>query len=154
MKMAFLSPPANTNAMKINGGTPLHVAADANQTEVVHILVHECRANTLALLEGDTTALYLASQRGFAEIVSILTENQSAIDFVMPEGQPSQTIALFNSDGTLNLGELGKEGRPWYPPVNTEIGNGATGPFPHIHPCSQSLSLATYDASLIKRKQK
>jgi ankyrin repeat protein len=129
-KMAFLSPPANTNAMKINGATPLHVAADANQTEVVHILVHECRANTLALLEGDTTALYLASQRGFADVVSILTESPSFIDFVMPEGQPSRSFALVNSDGSLHQGEFGKEGRPWYPPVNTEIGNGATGPLP------------------------
>jgi len=122
----FLMPPANTAAIKTNGGTALHTAADTNQTEVVRILIQECLCDKLALLEGDTTALYLAAQRGFDEIVRILMEDHSLLNFAMPEGKHSTELAALNSDGSLDLGQFGTEGRPWYPPVNTEVGNGAT----------------------------
>jgi ankyrin repeat protein len=164
----FLMPPANTAARKTNGGTPLHTAADTNQTEVVKvgvptgpqslslscptpptprypkcyivssltlldvnpsahkILVHECLCDTLALLEGDTTAVYLAAQRGFAEVVQVLTEDRDLLNFVMPEGMPGMNVAIVDTDGALDLGEFGGGGGAWYPPVNTEVGNGAT----------------------------
>lgn len=54
---------ANVEAAKIQGGTPLHIAADSNQTDVARVLVSDCKAKTDSLLMGDTTPLYLAAQK-------------------------------------------------------------------------------------------
>ena len=41
---------ANPQAKKIQGGTPLHVAADSNQSNIAEVLVKVCKADTEALI--------------------------------------------------------------------------------------------------------
>lgn len=66
---------ANVRSKKSTGGIPLHTAADANQTDAVRVLLSpicEGGADTVNfLLMGDTTPMYFASQRGFAEVVEV-----------------------------------------------------------------------------------
>lgn len=75
---------ANPQAKKIQGGTPLHVAADSNQSNIAEVLVKVCKADTEALLLGDTTPLYLAAQKGFTAVVRVLLVAGTAANFVMP----------------------------------------------------------------------
>ena len=54
---------ANVDATKTTGSTPLHTAADVNQTAAVRLLLSApCNADPHALMSGDTTPLYLAAQ--------------------------------------------------------------------------------------------
>ena len=56
---------ADVNATKSNGGMPIHTAADSDQPRaLVALLDHMCRSPVDPLLNGDTTPLYLAAQRG------------------------------------------------------------------------------------------
>jgi len=108
---------ADVEAEKTTGGGPLHSAADANQTDVVRVLVQECGANINKLLMKDTTPLYLAAQRGFKEVVTELIKLGADVNYVMPRGKHGgHLIAL--SEEEQNVGH--------YPMKNTEIGNGAT----------------------------
>jgi ankyrin repeat protein len=84
---------ANPEAAKIQGGRPLHVAADSNQSEVARVLVTHCKADPNALLLGDTTPLYLAAQKGFIDVVEALLEAAADTEFVMPEGPVGSAIA-------------------------------------------------------------
>merc|ERR1712048_378948 len=49
---------ADVEAEKMHGGTPLHISADTNNSEVARVLVSElCDADTDAVLLGDTVPL-------------------------------------------------------------------------------------------------
>ena len=108
---------ANVEAEKVTGGTALHTAADANMTRAVTVLVEECGAQVDRLLMRDTTALYLASQRGFTMVARELIRLGADVNFVMPQGQHRGDIIAVSH-------ESGQE--PFYPVKNTEVGNGAT----------------------------
>lgn len=84
---------ANPEAAKIQGGRPLHVAADSNQSEVAKVLVAVCKADPNALLLGDTTPLYLAAQKGFVAVVAALLEAAADTEFVMPDGPVGSALA-------------------------------------------------------------
>lgn len=85
---------ANPQAKKIQGGTPLHVAADSNQSNIAEVLVKVCKADTEALLLGDTTPLYLAAQKGFTEVVRVLLVAGTAANFVMPNTPMGSAAAM------------------------------------------------------------
>jgi uncharacterized protein len=107
---------ANGNHRKRNGGTPLHTAADANQTEAIFSLLTHCGSRTDLLLAGDTTALYLAAQRGHTRVChTLVTTGGADPNFVMPSGQVGKNVGIF-----------GAEKAKWYKERNGEIGNGAT----------------------------
>jgi len=108
---------ADVEAEKTTGGGPLHTAADANQTEVVRILVQDCGANINKLLMKDTTPLYLAAQRGFTDVVKELIQLGADLNYVMPRGKHGGHLIALSSE-EQNAGH--------YPMKNTEIGNGAT----------------------------
>lgn len=62
---------ANVDATKTTGSTPLHTAADVNQTAAVRLLLSApCNADPHALMSGDTTPLYLAAQVWSAPVQS------------------------------------------------------------------------------------
>ena len=111
---------ADANAKKRKtGGTPLHTAADSNMTASVRALLSpscDPRADVEALLMGDTTPLYLASQRGLHRLARVLLEEGKAnVDFTMPVGVFRGEVMAASSDA-----------KSFYSPKNTEIGNGAT----------------------------
>ena len=107
---------ANPNSRKINGGTPLHVAADTNQSLAVRVLTQNCSSDTELLLAGDTTPLYLAAQRGFVDVVQALLEVGNANpNYVMPKGSHKGELIVYEN-----------EKAKLYQEKNTEIGNGAT----------------------------
>eukprot|EP00092_Neocalanus_flemingeri_P024493 GFUD01026561.1.p1 GENE.GFUD01026561.1~~GFUD01026561.1.p1 ORF type:complete len:899 (-),score=198.15 GFUD01026561.1:15-2711(-) len=108
---------ADVEAEKTTGGGPLHTAADANQTEVVRVLVKECGANINKLLMKDTTPLYLAAQRGFSEVVIELIQLGADVNYVMPRGKHGGHLIALSSEEQIT---------GHYPMKNTEIGNGAT----------------------------
>ena len=67
-------------------------------------------------MNGDTTPLYLSSQRGFADIIEILLRKGKAnVNYVMPTGIIRSEIQLY-----------GKEKANYYKSKNNEVGNGAT----------------------------
>lgn len=99
------------------GGTPLHTAADTNQSASVSALLNYCKSNVEILMNGDTTPLYLASQRGFSEVIKTLVVDGGAnIDFIMPTGKFKGEL---QAHGTHRAKYM-------YQQKNTEIGNGAT----------------------------
>ena len=99
------------------GGTPLHTAADTNQTASVRALLGYCKSNVEILMNGDTTPLYLASQRGFSEVIETLVVDGGAnIDFIMPTGRFKGELQAYGANRAKHA----------YQQKNTEIGNGAT----------------------------
>jgi ankyrin repeat protein len=79
-------------------------------------LLTHCGSETEVLLNQDTTPLYLASQRGFADIVdTLLVTGQSNIDYVMPAGKLKGEMQVY-----------GEEKANYYKSKNNEVGNGAT----------------------------
>ena len=109
---------SNADARKVNGGTPLHSAADANQTLAATELIGGCGARTDILLMEDTTPLYLAAQRGFVEMVEVLVRHSpKEVNYAMAK-------STYTKDVTTP--EAGEQQKAWYAPKNTEVGNGAT----------------------------
>ncbi|KAJ9445368.1 hypothetical protein DIPPA_07027 [Diplonema papillatum] len=108
---------ASARATKKTGGTALHSAADANRTGAARALVGDCGSDVDALLNGDTTPLYLAAQRGFAEMVTLLAAEGATLDFIMPTGPRSTALA------TVGGGAVPGQ---FYAAKNEEAGNGAT----------------------------
>jgi len=74
------------------GGTPLHTAADTNQSGIIKTLVNECGSLTTDLLNGDTQPLYMAAQRGFTDVVRELVTVGADINFVKPTGHFSGAL--------------------------------------------------------------
>eukprot|EP00966_Prymnesium_polylepis_P284074 6562449-Prymnesium_polylepis.1 len=78
---------ADANAPKTTGGTPLHTAADCNQPRAISaLLAAGCGARPSALLNKDTSPLYLAAQRGFVEACAALLDGGADVNFAMPQG--------------------------------------------------------------------
>jgi ankyrin repeat protein len=116
------------------GGTPLHTAADTNQSIVIRALVEKCNSSTTDLLNGDTQPLYMAAQRGFSEVVRELVSVGADINFVMPTGTISGALLDISKrrqqnndhrdDGSDPL--IPSEPGAFYADKNTKLGNGAT----------------------------
>lgn len=112
---------ADANAPKTTGGTPLHTAADCDQPLVVGALLDApCAGDASRLLNGDTSALYLAAQRGFTRTVEALIDGGADPNFVMPRGVVGTHLTV--AGGARE--PMGAGG--FYPQRNTEVGNGAT----------------------------
>ena len=87
--------PLNPPPFVRQGGRPLHAAADSNQTEVTAALVEPpCSAQRDALLLGDTTAMYLAAQKGYLGVVEVLLDAGAQAGYVMPVGDAGSAMAL------------------------------------------------------------
>eukprot|EP01147_Barroeca_monosierra_P011214 gene11214-3268_t len=126
---------ADANAQTTQGSRPLHVAVDMNQTASVQALIESCHVDVNSLLLGDTTPLYLAAQKGFTEIIKVLSENRANIDFEMPSGmkqtviQPTSSMYQLSTNNEAEIfhwarqfNQLGSDpSAPGY-----EFGNGAT----------------------------
>ena len=111
---------ADPNARKTTGGTPLHSAADADQAAAVTALVSAtCNASTTTLLNGDTSALYLAAQRGYVNTSAALLDAGADVNFVMPRGSFRAELTVHGAATPLGAGGF-------YPERNTEVGNGAS----------------------------
>ena len=111
---------ANVHARKKMGGTALHTASDTNQTRsVASLLAAPCNASPNILLNGDTTPLYLASQRGFSQVAEVLVSQGADVNFVMPFGKFHGKLMATGKAGTNGEGQF-------YSTKNNEIGNGAT----------------------------
>jgi len=114
------------------GGTPLHTAADTNQSIVIRALVEKCNSSTTDLLNGDTQPLYMAAQRGFSEVVRELVSVGADINFVMPTGTFSGALLDISKrrqqnndhrdDGSDPL--IPSEPGAFYADKNTKLGNG------------------------------
>jgi len=104
---------------KKTGGMPIHTAADTNQSKACESLLEHCGSNVNELLNGDTTPLYLAAQRGFSEVIHVLSRHGANIDYVMPRDRFQGEL--------MRLGKNHDEmSEFYYSAKNTEIGNGAT----------------------------
>ncbi|KAH9255602.1 hypothetical protein BASA81_006432 [Batrachochytrium salamandrivorans] len=113
---------ANVELANNLGGTALHTAADSNRAHAVEWLLTQVKANPNALLNWDTTPLYLASQRGYVQVVQALLKcPQTLIDFTMPMGKGktmSQGLSTSNGEQPADRYNAGEK--------NAELGNGAT----------------------------
>ena len=111
---------ANVHARKKMGGTALHTASDTNQTRsVASLLAAPCNASPNILLNGDTTPLYLASQRGYSLVAEVLVSHGADVNFVMPFGKFHGKLMATGKAGSNGEGQF-------YSTKNNEIGNGAT----------------------------
>lgn len=106
---------ADLEATTTLNGTALHAAAQRNQADAARELVI-CGARTDALLNGDTTPLYVAAQEGFAATVEALLVAGADPEFSMtrPE-ETSESRALMNSEVRSDMAYL----------PNLEAANGA-----------------------------
>ena len=111
---------ADRHALTSTGSTPLHVAAHAGASnETIRVLIEDCRCNPDALMNGDTTAVYLAAQFGYTHTLTALLKYGASHSFAMPSTvyQGERFLAKIGSDNTLDYASG--------PPINSEPGNGA-----------------------------
>jgi len=123
------------------GSSPLHTAAQkAASQETIFALVRDCGCFVDALLNDDTTPLYLAAQEGHVEALRGLILSNATVDFVMPHTAYKGTFNVArlphsgsgSGSGSSVKVEVEVDGDPWisqdehHSPVNTEAGNGAT----------------------------
>jgi ankyrin repeat protein len=85
------------------------------------LLTPPCNASSRALLAGDTSPLYLASQRGHVRAAAALLDAGAEPNFVMPRGVHSTQLITPRAGEEPPMGAGG-----FYPERNTERGNGAT----------------------------
>ena len=69
----------NINSKAVTG-TPLHVAADVGNLEVVKLLVNKGANINFKAGEANTTPLILAARRGFFDICDFLVANQAQVN--------------------------------------------------------------------------
>ena len=109
---------------------PLHVAADvftysetagvtSTASALVALLSHPCNSKEYinSLLLGDTTPLYLASQKGNLEAVQILISYGADVNYIMPMGTYSGALRKLGHT-PRNLAN--------FKTINSEVANGAT----------------------------
>ena len=109
---------ADPDAATALGGRPLHAAAQRDRAAcAAALLAAPCGADAETLLNGDTTALYIAAQEGFAETVKALTAGGASTDAAVAETFDTQTSRDLDVAG-------GDATRAFLP--NTEPANGAT----------------------------
>eukprot|EP00854_Cymbomonas_tetramitiformis_P014311 gene14311-16923_t len=128
---------ADVSWRKRNGGTALHTAADADQGEAVRELLR-CGADVASLLNGDTSPLYLAAQRGNDKAVQALAEGNADVDFVMPVSKGSTQL--------VGVGERPEDRAPFgvVDQNQFEAGNGATA----LHAATENGHVETVDLLL------
>lgn len=121
-------PKGKVNEMRtVTGGTPLHTAADSNRPAAVRALLEYCNADVDALLNGDTTPLYLAAQRGFHEVIRVLANFGANLDFVMPRDSEFSKAKSTSKYVVKLQDSANHRSIPYdYLNKNTELGNGAT----------------------------
>ncbi|KAH8076983.1 hypothetical protein JL720_10284 [Aureococcus anophagefferens] len=109
---------ADPDAATALGGRPLHAAAQRDRAAcAAALLAAPCGADSETLLNGDTTALYIAAQEGFAETVTALAAAGASTDAAVAETFDTQTSRDLDVAG-------GDATRAFLP--NTEPANGAT----------------------------
>ena len=111
---------ADHQALTSTGSTPLHVAAHAGAcNETIRALIKDCQCDPDALMNGDTTAVYLAAQFGYTHTLTALLLYGASHSFAMPSTvyQGERFLAKIGSDNTLDYASS--------PPINSEPGNGA-----------------------------
>jgi ankyrin repeat protein len=110
---------ANTSAATSTGTTPLHTAAQVGSNEqTVRALVIDCGIPVDLLMNGDTTALYMASQHGHVHTVKALLALNASVNFAMP------TTAYRGDTSVQRASSSENDYSSWR--LNTEAGNGAT----------------------------
>ncbi|KAH8052213.1 hypothetical protein JL722_10313 [Aureococcus anophagefferens] len=109
---------ADPDAATALGGRPLHAAAQRDRAAcAAALLAAPCGADSETLLNGDTTALYIAAQEGFAETVKALTAGGASTEAAVAE--------TFNTQTSRDLDVAGGDATRAFLP-NTEPANGAT----------------------------
>ena len=134
---------ADPEAIKSNGGTALHVAADSGMSHAIcALLAPPCSARPDPLLNSDTTPLYLASQRGLTSSVRALLDGGARIDHIMPVAAYSSALMRADRDRAGAADSLVHAG--FYPDRNSERANGATA----LHVAVENGHRATVDLLL------
>jgi ankyrin len=110
---------ASVLAVTSTGSTPLHTAAHSGASrDTIAALIRDCGSDPATLMNGDTTALYLAAQFGHTETVRALMEYGADPGFAMPrtayKGETFLTNFGTNTDSSSHVS-----------PLNSEPGNGA-----------------------------
>lgn len=76
---------ANPDVPTVRGETPLHLAARANQTDIVRVLLRN-GAQVNAKARENQTPLHIASRLGNSDIVTLLLQHGAAVDGTMKDG--------------------------------------------------------------------
>ena len=102
------------------GGNALHTAAQVGASVSVEKLVQKpCSLDVDALMNGDTTALYIASQHGHQDTVRALLAAGAVVDYAMPRSAYRGSRAVTEGGGRKNSVPFST-----FVP-NSEAGNGA-----------------------------
>jgi ankyrin repeat protein len=126
---------ADIHATTTTGGTPLHIAAQSGAAGSVQPLLAACGANPNALMNGDTTALYLASLHGHDAFVTEMIKHGADVSFAMP-----RLLSAFSSD----MATRSPLAESTYTAINSQPGNGAEA----IHAASENGHAAVVRALL------
>lgn len=105
---------ADENMTTSIGSTALHVAAAANAFLSIEPLVTICHVDPNAIMNNDTTALYLSALNGFTKFAEVLLRVGANVSYHMPFWTNSKSKAL-SRDPELESGFV----------LNSEPANGA-----------------------------
>jgi ankyrin repeat protein len=120
---------ANSNLLTSTGSTALHSFAhggadtidEVTAKNVINSLVNDCKIDINVLMNGDSTALYLAAQHGKNSILKALLRHGADVNFAMPFTTYKGGQQLVNSNSPLSSYLYSNSFL-----VNSEVGNGAT----------------------------
>jgi len=95
---------ANPNARRTTGASPLYFAAFYHHTHIVELLINKYKAIIdLSTFDG-STALHVACEHGFADIVQLLINSQANINAKMNDGTTAIMLACQN--GHLSIVQM------------------------------------------------
>lgn len=120
---------ANSNLVTTTGSTALHSFAHGGSDtidedkakNVVNSIVNDCKLDVNVLMNGDTTALYLAAQHGKTSILKALLYYGADVNFAMPSTVYKGGQHLINGKSSLSSYLQSNSFL-----INSEVGNGAT----------------------------
>lgn len=113
---------ANSSAITAVGGTALHTAAQVGMDRSVSPLIRACAVPPDALLQGDTTALYLAAQHGHVATVRALLAEGVDSRFSMPVSGGAPGSSALKRFRTSLDDEVDNDATV----INSQAANGAT----------------------------